>query len=373
MKKAVVGMSGGVDSSFAAYMLKEAGYDVTGVSFVLYEPGCMDGCEPSTCCSITSVNDAASVSALLGIKHKTIDLRDIFRAEVIEPFVASYSKGMTPNPCVLCNMRIKFPHLLKSAQELGADIISTGHYAQVEQTAQKLRISDTEVSSAHLLKKGVDEKKDQSYVLYGLSSQELSMLRLPLGSMTKSDVRRCANMINLPSASRPESQEICFVEGRSYLCLLDGTAAEVEGPMINVATGKEVGRHKGIHRYTIGQRKRLGVASLEPLFVVKIDPAENRVYVGSRESAMMREFSVSSINWLIDILSVQESVRGYIRAAVKVRSTMKEQPATIELKSNGAAVVVFDEPQWAPAPGQSAVFYHKDIVLGGGVIDLFRF
>lgn len=373
MKKAVVGMSGGVDSSIAAHLLKQKGCSVTGISFVLYEPGYKAGCAASACCSISSVNDAASAAAALGIEHKVIDLRKTFRSEVVEPFISAYTKGMTPNPCVLCNMKIKFPYLLQTAIELGADIISTGHYAQIERSPRKVNIADSEISTDYALKQGVDERKDQSYVLYGLKHRELACLDLPLGRMRKTDVRRLAEDLGLPSAGRPESQEICFVEGKDYLSLLDGAAQDIEGPMINIVTGREIGRHKGIHRYTIGQRKRLGIASLKPMFVVRIDPDNNAVYIGSRETAMMRKFSVSSLNWLVDLPSALHDGKAGFRASVKVRSTMKEQPAVVELRADGSAKVVFDHPQWAPAPGQSAVFYHQDLVLGGGVIDLFRF
>ncbi|MCE5312859.1 MAG: tRNA 2-thiouridine(34) synthase MnmA [Nitrospiraceae bacterium] len=373
MKRAVVGMSGGVDSSVAAHLLKKSGYSVHGVSFILYESRMRQHFGSAPCCSIASVNDAADTARALGVEHRTIDLRDEFMAQVIEPFVAAYSKGLTPNPCILCNMRIKFPYLLKAAKELGADVISTGHYAQVEHSSTKLTIADIEVSAGSALKKGIDEKKDQSYVLYGMQQEELLCLNLPLGSMKKSDVRKLADDLGLPAARRPESQEICFVEGRNYLSLVEAAAEDTEGPMIQILTGKELGRHKGIHRYTIGQRKRLGIESLEPMFVARIDPKDNAVYVGPRETAMMREFSVSSINWLVEIPSGLHERRGSFRAFVKVRSTMKEQPATITVQASDSAKVVFDEPQWAPAPGQSAVFYVGDIVAGGGFIDQMRF
>jgi len=373
MKRAVVGMSGGVDSSAAAYLLKKSGYSVHGISFILYESRMRQHFGSAPCCSIASVNDAADTARALGVEHRTIDLRDEFMAQVIEPFVAAYAKGLTPNPCILCNMRIKFPYLLKAAQELGADVISTGHYAQVDHLSSKLMVADIEAQTGPALKKGIDERKDQSYVLYGMRQEELSCLSLPLGCMKKSDVRILAEDLNLPSARRPESQEICFVEGRNYLSLVEGAAESAEGPMIHILTGKELGRHKGIHRYTIGQRKRLGIESLEPMFVVRINPADNAVYVGPRETAMMKEFSVNSINWLVDIPSGLLERRGSFRAFVKVRSTMREQPATITVQASDSANVVFDEPQWAPAPGQSAVFYIGNVVAGGGFIDPLRF
>ena len=345
MKKVVVGMSGGVDSSVTAYLLKEQGYQVEGVSFVLYETRLKAA--SSGCCSIESIDDARRTAAHIGLKHTVIDLRDEFLEQVIEPFIDAYKKGITPNPCILCNKHIKFPYLLKTADELKAAYIATGHYAKVIHTS---------------LKKGADVRKDQSYVLYVLRQGELSRLTLPLGAKTKPEVREIAKMQGLPAANRPESQEICFVGDKNYCKFMEGLAEKMEGRIIDVETGKTLGSHKGIHLYTIGQRKRMGIAVGKPLYVAGIDPAQNAIYIGPREAVMRRAFKVEEINWLVP------APVGPLRATVKIRSTMKDEPATITTVDDTAAEVVYDEPQWAPAPGQSAVFYDGDTVLGGGII-----
>ncbi len=385
-------MSGGVDSSVSAYLLKEQGYEVEGVSFILYEARLRNTF--TGCCSLESINDAARTAGRVGIKHTALDLRDEFMAHVIEPFIDAYAKGMTPNPCILCNKHIKFPYLLKTADEKKAEYIATGHYAKIERS-QKSELGSRNIT---YLKKGVDPKKDQSYVLYVLGREELNRLILPLGDKKKEEVRRIARELNLPAAERPESQEICFIEDRKYFKLLDNIAGPKEGPIIDVETGKTLGTHKGIHNYTVGQRKRTGIATGSPLYVAKILPSENAVYVGPRESAMAREFLVENVNWLaysqyalkitplppapplkirggrgsydsVGNASVKSGLEEFsFHASVKVRSMMKDEPATITALDGNTVRVVYDEPQWAPAPGQSAVFYDADTVIGGGVI-----
>lgn len=345
MKKVVVGMSGGVDSSVTAHLLKEEGFEVEGVSFILYEARMKNTF--TGCCSIESINDAARTAECLGVSHTAIDLRDEFMEKVIEPFVEAYSKGLTPNPCILCNKYIKFPYLLKAAERRNASFISTGHYAQTDEMA---------------LRKGVDAKKDQSYVLYVVGRECLRRLKLPLGAKKKEEVREIARGLDLPAAQRPESQEICFIDDRHYFKFFENVSDSREGGVIDIETGKTIGRHSGIHLYTIGQRKRLGVATGKPQYVVKIDPAQNLIFVGPKEAAMMREFGVEDIIWL-------DRREKDFRATVKVRSTMKDEPATVSMSGNDCAKVVFDAPQWSPAPGQSAVFYEGDAVVGGGVIN----
>jgi tRNA-specific 2-thiouridylase len=370
MEKIIVGMSGGVDSSVALYLLRKHGYEVEGVSFMLYEARLRRVFAKSSCCSVEVMNDARKTAESLGVRHTVVDLRGVFMEKVIEPFINAYAKGITPNPCILCNKHIKFPYLSKIANEKGFKFIATGHYARVMHRLES-RVQSPELRDKDLLLKGIDEKKDQSYVLYVLKRKELERLVLPLGEKRKDEVREIAQSLKLPAAKRPESQEICFIEDKNYFKLLDNISEPAEGPIINIETGKVIGSHKGVHLYTIGQRKRIPAMG-KPVYVVKIDISKNAVYIGPREAAMMKSFEVEEVNWLIgrSRLSVHASpiTHNSFRASVKVRSTMKDEPATVSIINENKITVVFDEPQWAPAPGQSAVFYDGDIVIGGGVI-----
>jgi tRNA-specific 2-thiouridylase len=251
---------------------------------------------------------------------------------------------------VLCNKYIKFPSLLKTADERGFDLIATGHYARVLHTSLGPR-----------LLRGLDPGKDQSYVLHHLSREILSRLILPLGEKKKAEVRAFAHSLNLPAAQRPESQEICFIEGRNYVAFMQNIAGDAQGQVIDTETGKIIGSHRGIHLYTIGQRKRLP-ATGKPAYVVKIDPLKNIVYIGPREMALISKLVVRDVNWLISPGNTN------LRATVKVRSTMTDEPASLQILEDGTVRVTYDEPQWAPAPGQSAVFYQGDTVIGGGPI-----
>jgi tRNA-specific 2-thiouridylase len=278
-------------------------------------------------------------------------------------------KGLTPNPCVLCNRAVKFPYLIAKADEQGAEFIATGHYARVEQGTSAVNQS---ISPYFILKKGIDPKKDQAYFLYAVRQEELKRLLLPLGFYKKEEVRQLAQQLKLPAADSTESQEICFIEDNNYLAFIEkhASAAGKPGPIVDM-NGKEIGTHKGIFGYTIGQRKGMGIASPEPLYVADIDVPSNTIYVGNRDAAMKKEFAVGDLNWIIPPLSRKWSEGGLaFRAAVKVRSAMKEEPATLFLgvRAKGQGVndivrVVFDAPQWAPAPGQSAVFYDGDMVI----------
>lgn len=411
MPKVIVGMSGGVDSSVAAYLLREKGYEVEGLSFILWEK--RSKADFKTCCSLQAVEEAAKTARYIGIPHRIADVKDDFVEKVIEPFMNAYAAGSTPNPCILCNRFIKFPLLIKEAEMRGAEYIATGHYARVEpeksavNSHQSLAKTNDQwpmtndrpsnsllVTRRSLLKKGVDPKKDQSYVLYILNQEQLKKLVLPLGYYRKDEVREIAKDLKLPAAKRAESQEVCFVEDRNYFKFIEKLSplAGKPGPIIDM-TGKVIGTHKGIHAYTIGQRKRLGIAQKKPIYVVKIDALKNAVYVGSQETAKKREFYVEDLNWIIPpippLLPPQaEGGEGGLsfKTSVKVRSTMKDEPATIflvtshELRVKGieqnkyeslkSVRLVFDEPQWAPASGQSAVFYNDDVVIGGGVIKI---
>jgi tRNA-specific 2-thiouridylase len=401
MPKVIVGMSGGVDSSVTAYLLREQGYEVEGLSFILWEA--RSGIDFTTRCSLQAMGEASNAALHLGIPHSTIDIKDDFIEKVIEPFVNAYTSGLTPNPCVLCNRFIKFSFLMIEAEKRGAEYISTGHYAKVEieksivnshQSLEKTNdqwsmINDTSSNPAlvtrYLLKKGIDPKKDQSYVLYILRQEELKRLILPLGYYRKDEIRKIAYKLGLPAANRHESKEICFIEERNYFKFIErlSPVAGKPGPILDM-TGRVIGTHKGIHEYTIGQRKGLGISSPEPLYVVKIDALRNMVYVGPQEAAKKKEFFVKDLNWIIPIWERGEASPRPYRASVKVRSMMKDEPATLFLVSSQQSAVsskeqgtyalpdivrvVFDEPQWAPAAGQSAVFYNGDVVMGGGVI-----
>lgn len=359
-------MSGGVDSTVTAYLLKQQGYEVEGVSFVLWEARLKT--QASACCSLEARDSAERTAEVLGIPLRTIDVRGAFYEKVIDPFAEAYRMGMTPNPCILCNKQIKFPELLKAADEAGAEYIATGHYAKIvrvrgQGTGSVTKMAGKDGLNAEiLLQKSVDQRKDQSYVLYVLDKGQLERLLLPLGEYTKDQVREVARSRGFPAADRPESQEICFIEDNDYCRFLEILAPDIRrpGPIIG-PDGQRIGTHDGIYRYTLGQRKGLGIASLDPRFVARIDRQRNAVHVGSRESAMRRRIRVGELNWLCN---PETSSR---RAGVKVRSMMEAGPAVIEL-DGGRVAVIFDAPQWAPAPGQSAVFYDGDTVIGGGII-----
>lgn len=333
MDKVVVAMSGGVDSSTAAYLLKKAGYLVEGVFFILF-----DGYE--------NIEFARETARFIGIKLHIQDLRASFKEKVIEPFFEGYKRGITPNPCVLCNKFIKFPTLKKVADRESAKYFATGHYARI------IRESD----KAFLLK-GIDKNKDQSYFLYAIDRSFLNQLIFPLGEYTKKQVKTIAEKINIPSVKAQESNEVCFLREKRYYQFIRGNA----GPIIESSTGKIVGQHKGIHLFTIGQRKRIGVALGYPAYVVKIDPAVNAVYVASKELAFMKEFYVEKPNWLADPPDKS------FYCEVKIRYAMIPQRALVSIEGEKIKVS-FDEPQFAPTPGQSAVFYDGEKVLGGGVI-----
>jgi tRNA-specific 2-thiouridylase len=353
-KSIIIGMSGGVDSSVAAYLLKEQGYEVEGVSLILFDSLSRKALGDTTRCPIESVADTGMTAQAIGIRHSHADMRDLFADMVIKPFIDTYTKGLTPNPCIQCNRHVKFPSLIKVADERGFGFIATGHYARVLHTDRGPQ-----------LLRGLDPGKDQSYVLHYLSVEILSRLILPLGERTKPEVRAIARSLNLPAAKRPESQEICFIEERNYVAFMENIDNDAQGQVVDIETGKVIGSHGGIHLYTIGQRKRLP-ATGKPVYVVKIDPLINAVYIGPREMALTREFTVRDVNWLIS------PVKSDFCATVKVRSTMTDNPASIRLLDDGTVNVSYDDPQWAPAPGQSAVFYQGDTVLGGGPIIPFR-
>ncbi|MCG6553471.1 MAG: tRNA 2-thiouridine(34) synthase MnmA [Candidatus Magnetominusculus sp. LBB02] len=346
MSSVLVGMSGGVDSSVSAYLLQKAGYTVYGLSLIFWETRFNSGL--NACCSVDSALDAAKTASMLGISHSAKDVRVEFMELVIEPFISSYKAGLTPNPCILCNRHVKFPVLLDVANQMGIDFIATGHYAIVEN--RRLKIAS-------------DHRKDQSYFLYAMTRETLNRLILPLGQMTKDDVREVARGLCLPAAARPESQEICFVEDCNYGKLIrdyEGGSIVREGPIVDM-DGKRVGTHSGLYAYTLGQRRGIGVAAKEPLYVVGIDTTNNTLRVAPREYAAVSHCLAADINVLVDVGLPA-------RLHVRSRSSGGNFPALVSRIDAQTLKVEYETPQWPAAPGQSVVFYDGDTVIGGGVI-----
>jgi len=307
------------------------------------------------CCSERAARDARDVAAPLSIKHYVVNYAEPFRALVIEDFIAAYLKGETPNPCIRCNRYVKFGKLLEEAVALEADYLATGHYA---------RIRRDEASGRFLLLKGVDPQKDQSYALYPLAQQQLSRLIFPLGEQRKESTRRMARELRLRVAHKRDSQEICFIPDGDYGAFLKAHASEMirPGPIVTV-DGREIGQHQGLPLYTVGQRKGLGIAARRPLYVVRLDPANNAVVVGPDSAVWGKKFQARDVNWI-----AFDHPPDQLSAKVKIRYRHKERDATIYPTGEDTADVSFDEPQRAITPGQAAVFYDGDIVLGGGTI-----
>lgn len=347
-------MSGGVDSSVACYEMIQRGYECLGVTLRLHDHK-VAGQKGVLCGSAEDAEDAARVCEKFGIPHEIVDSRPAFDREVVRPFIEAYERGMTPNPCLLCNRHLKFGDLLREALARGYDTIATGHYARVERDPETGR---------YLLKKGLDETKDQSYVLYVLTQEELSHVVLPLGDQRKEDIRRLARELGLATADKPDSQDICFVPDGDYASFIEeqtGTSFE-PGPFVNTK-GEALGTHRGIIHYTVGQRRGLGIPAEHPLYVIAKDPLTNTVTLGTREELEVKSFVVTGLN-LISVDRLTEPAR----LSVKIRYRQKEQPAVVEQLDESRARVTFDVPQRGVAPGQAAVFYDGDIVVGGGTI-----
>lgn len=348
MNKVVVGLSGGVDSSVAAATLHHQGYEVIGLTLWL-----MKG--KGQCCSEGMV-DAASLCEQLGIPHHIVDSRDVFQANIIDYLVSGYESGVTPLPCSQCNKAVKFgPMLHYATEQLGAAQIATGHYA---------RIQYDETSRRYQLLRAVDRNKDQSYFLYDLTQNLLAVSVFPLGNQTKEETRRIATEFGLATADKPDSQDLCLVEAHgSMRDFLDKYIKPTEGDIVDLE-GQILGKHTGIHHYTIGQRKGIGIAAPEPLYVVKLDPVMNQVIVGSRENAGKSDCIVSRINWV----SITEPSTP-IRAEVQVRYRTSAVAVNVIPLENGKIKLVFDEPQFGITPGQAAVLYDGEVLLGGGIIE----
>ncbi len=353
-KKVMLAMSGGVDSSVALLLLKKK-YDVVGVTMKLFENEDIGLNTSKTCCSLSDVEDAKSVAAKCSVDHYTFNFKNNFKENVIDRFIQSYQNGETPNPCIDCNRYVKFDEMLRRAQALECDYLATGHYA---------RIHKDESTGRFLLKKALDESKDQSYVLFSLTQEQLSKILFPMGEMIKTDAREIALESGLINAEKPDSQDICFVPDGDYVSFIEKYtgASTPKGSFID-KNGNILGEHKGILHYTIGQRKGLGIALGKPVFVTEIDTINNTVSLGGEEELFKSELIAKDVN-LISVDTLAEPMR----VSAKTRYRHKEQPCTISSCENGNVKVVFDEPQRAITPGQAVVFYDGDIVVGGGTI-----
>ncbi len=348
-------MSGGVDSSVAAYLTKSLGYEVAGITLKLFDNDDIDISREKTCCSLDDIEDARSVCARLEIPYYVLNFKDSFKSTVISRFIKAYENGYTPNPCIDCNRFIKFEKLVQRADELGFDYVVTGHYAQIERD---------EATGRYLLKKAVDPSKDQSYVLYSLTQPQLKKTLFPLGSLTKDKTRETAERLGLINAHKRDSQDICFVPDGDYAAFIEKYTGKAypNGDFVD-ESGRILGEHKGIIRYTIGQRKGLGLALPCPMYVKEKNLAENKVVLCENDALFSRELYADDIN----LISV-ERLEKPIRVKARVRYNQKEQPATAEQLDDNTLHVVFDEPQRAICKGQAVVLYDGDYVVGGGTI-----
>ena len=352
-QRVLLGMSGGVDSSVAGYLLREQGYDVVGVTMKVWPQDCISRAEDK-CCGPQAVADARGVAHSLGIPHYVVDEADQFEQTVINYFASEYQAGRTPNPCVMCNEKLKFGNLWGKAQALDCDYIATGHYAIIEHHAD-----------GAVLRKGVDPRKDQSYFLFSLRQPQLRRALTPLGKMLKPQIREIAHSLGLKVADKIDSQEICFVPGNDYKAFLRSHLGENKfhrGEIYDV-DGNFIAEHEGIELFTIGQRKGLPGGSARPRYVVDLDPETNRVIVGGVDDLIVDEFEVDRVNW-IDLNRSNQVAD----VTVKIRYNHPGTAATLTPGENGRAHVRLHEPQKAVTPGQAAVFYNADIVLGGGWI-----
>ncbi len=351
-KKAVIAMSGGVDSSVAAYLMKKDGYEIIGATLKLFDNEDV-GVREKSCCSLSDVEDARSVAVKLGIRHYTFNFGDDFKSEVIDRFISAYENGRTPNPCIDCNRYIKFKRLLERACELKYDNVVTGHYARIENNGGR-----------RLLKKGLDSKKDQSYVLYSLTKEQLKHVILPLGGLTKDEVREIAAEQGFINAKKHDSQDICFVPDGKYTEFIEGYRNKKypSGDFVDL-DGNVLGTHKGIIRYTIGQRKGLNLSLPKPMYVCGTDLENNKVILGDNADLFSKQLDACDIN-----LIACDDIKTPIRVKAKIRYSQSEEAATVWQTGEDEIHIEFDEPQRAVTSGQAVVMYDGDVVVGGGVI-----
>lgn len=355
MKKVVVGMSGGVDSSVAAYLLKKQGYDVIGVTMQIWQDDeNARTAENGGCCGLSAVDDARHVAEHIGIPYYVMNFKNEFKRDVIDYFISEYLKGRTPNPCIACNRHVKWEALLKRSLDIGADYIATGHYARVERLA----------NGRFAVRNSVTASKDQTYALYNLTQKQLSHTLMPIGDYHKDEIRKIAEDAGIPVAGKPDSQDICFIPDNNHAAYIEAaTGVKNEpGDFVDIR-GNVIGRHQGIAKYTIGQRKGLGLPMGERVFVTKIIPETNQVVIGGPDDVFTDRLLADNVNFM----SIS-GIDGRIRAVAKIRYSHKGSPCTVRMIGNDIMECVFDEPVRAVTPGQAVVLYDGEYIMGGGII-----